>query len=125
MQLFAFKQPNFMHLITPSWSPSFTALMARTTRHDVYVKKLVANLTVGLFEKCVSQKTAGFLFQDYEVCKYDQAQHRGSVHSVKKLEDVSEIIERSPVGLDDGFDMVGPVVSVKIEFRGSLYFILF
>ena len=65
-----------------------------------------------------------FLFQDYEECKYYQAQYGGATHSVQRIEDVSEVFERSPLGLDDNFDMVGPVVSVKFEHRGSPYFVL-
>ncbi len=41
-----------------------------------------------------------------------------------EIEDVSEIFEGITFGLDDGFDMVGPVVSAKFEHRGSPYLIL-
>ena len=41
-----------------------------------------------------------------------------------KLEDVSEVFERSPLGLDDGCDMLGPCVSVRFEHSGSPYFVL-
>ena len=77
-----------------------------------------------MLEKCYNKKSVGFLFQDYEECKYYQAQYGGSIHSIQKIEDVSEVLERSPLGLDDDCDMVGPCTSVKFEHRGSPYFVL-
>jgi hypothetical protein len=89
-------------------------------QQDVFVKKLAADVNVGLVEKRFNKKSAGFLFQDYEECRY----YQGSIHSFLKIDDISEFVERSPLGLDDGIDMSGPVVSVKVEHRGSPYFIL-
>jgi hypothetical protein len=64
------------------------------------------------------------LFQDYEECKYYQAQYGGSVHSIQKIDDASEVFERSPLGLDAGCDVIRPGVSVKFEHRGNSYFVL-
>ena len=91
---------------------------------DVYVKKLIANVNIGLLEKCFNKKSTGFLFHDYDECKFYQAQCGGVIHSVQRIEDVSEVFERSPLGLDDGVDMIGPIVHVKFEHRGSPYFVL-
>ncbi len=46
------------------------------------------------------------------------------IHSIRKIEDVSEIFERSPLGLDDDIDATGPVISYKFVHQGSPYFIL-
>ena len=70
------------------------------------------------------KKSVGFLFQDYEECKYYQAQYGGATHSVHRIEDVSEILERSLLGLDDCVDVIAPIVHVKFEHRGSPYFVL-
>ena len=53
-----------------------------------------------------------------------QAQYGGIIHSIQKIEDVSEVLERSPLGLDDDCDMIAPVVSVKFVRRGDPYFVL-
>ena len=37
---------------------------------------------------------------------------------------MSEVLERSPLGLDDDCDMIGSCTSVKFEHRGSPYFVL-
>jgi hypothetical protein len=40
---------------------------------DTYIKKLVANVNIGLLEKCFSNKSRGFLFQDLGECQHCQA----------------------------------------------------
>ena len=90
----------------------------------MYIKKLMANVNIGLLEKGYNEKSVGYLFHDYEECKYYQAQYGGVIHSIQKIEDVSEIFERSPLGLDDDIETTGPVISYKFVHRGSPYFIL-
>ena len=37
------------------------------TNKDNYIKKLVANVNIGLLEKCFNKKSRGYLFQDLGV----------------------------------------------------------
>ncbi len=126
MQVLAFKQANFIRKVDYAKliAELYDANVSEGPQQDVYVKKLIANVNIGLLEKWFNKKSVGFLFQDYEECKYYKAQYGGAIHSVQRIEAVSELFERSLLGLDDGVDVVGPVVSVKFEHRGSPYFVL-
>ena len=75
-------------------------------------------------EKCLNKKSIGYLFQDFDECQFYQAQYGGVIHAIQKIEDVSEVLERSPLGLDDDCDMVGSIVSYKFVQTGSPYYVL-
>jgi hypothetical protein len=98
--------------------------IADDDRQDVYIKKLIANVNIGLLEKCSNKKTIGYLFQDFDECKFYQSQYGGVIHAIQKIEDVSEVLERSPLGLDDDCDMVGSIVSYKFVQKGCPYYVL-
>ncbi len=93
--------------------------------HDVYIKKLVANVNIWMLEKCYNRKSVGYLFRNYDECKFHQAQYGGSIHNTQQIADISTVLDRSPLGLDDGIDTtVGQVVSYKFEQVGEPYFVL-
>ena len=102
----------------------YESKISEDEQQDAYIKKLIANVNIGLLEKGYNRKSVGYLFHDYEECKYYQAQYGGAIHSIQKIEDVSEIFERSPLGLDDDIETTGPVISYKFVHQGSPYFIL-
>ncbi len=81
--------------------------IADDAQQDVYIKKLIASVNIGLLEKCSNKKSVGYLFQDFDECRFYQAQCGGVIHSIQKIQDVSEVLERSPLGLDDDIDMAG------------------
>ncbi len=81
-------------------------------------------MQAGKLEKCSNKKSIGYLFQDFDECKFYQGQYGGIIHAIQKIEDVSEVPESSPLGLDDGIDMIGSVVSYKFVQRGSPYYVL-
>ena len=126
MNVFAFKQPSFIKKVDYAKlvNELYESKVAEDDQQDVYIKKLVANVNIGLLEKCSNKKSTGYLFQDYDECKFYQAQYGGVIHSIQKIEDVSEILERSPLGLDDDCEMIGSIVSFKFVHRGDPYFVL-
>ncbi len=126
MQPIAVKQPSFNKKVDYAKlvDELYETKVSDDEQQDVRIKKLIANVNIGLLEKCFSKKSVGYLFQSYDECKFYQAQHGGTIHSVQTIEDVSTVLERCPFGLDDGVDMCGPVVSVKFEHRGDPYFVL-
>ncbi len=124
MNMVAFKQPSFVKKVDYAKlvGELYESKVSENEQQDVYIKKLAANVNIGLLEKCSNTKSVGYLFQDYDECKFYRAQYGGVIHSIQKIEDVSEILERSPFGLDDGIDMMGPFISVKFGHRGDPYF---
>ena len=126
MNIVAVKQPSFIKTVDYAKlvDELYETKIAEDDRQYVYIKKLIANVNIGLLEKCSNKKTVGYLFQDFDECKFYQAQYGGVIHSIQKIEDVSEVLERSLLGLDDDCDMVGPVISYKFVQRGDPYFVL-
>ena len=125
MNVVAFKQPSFIKKVDYAKlvNELYESKVAENDQQDVYIKKLVANVNIGLLEKCSNKKSTGYLFQDYDECKFYQAQYGGVIHSIQKIEDVSEILERSPLGLDDDCEMIGSIVSFKFVYCGDPYFV--
>ena len=126
MDIVAVKQPSFIKTVDYAKlvDEFYETKIADDAQQDVYTKKLIANVNIGLLEKCSNKKSVGYLFQDFDECKFYQAQHGGVIHSIQQIEDVSEVLERSPLGLDDDIDMVGSVISYKFVQRGDPYFVL-
>ena len=54
---------------------------------DIYIKKLIANVNIGLLEKCFNKKSKGYLFRDKSECQHYQAKIGGTIHVVSKIED--------------------------------------
>lgn len=76
---------------------------------DVYIKKLVANVNIGLLGKGMNCRTAGYLFKDLTEWNHFQALHGGVVHRMQKTEDRCIVYDKSPQGIDDGIETVGKV----------------
>ena len=87
MDIVAFKQPSFIKQVDYAKlvNELYESNISENDQQDVYIKKLVANVNIGLLEKCSNKKSNGFLFQDYEECKFYQAQYGGTIHSIQKL----------------------------------------
>jgi hypothetical protein len=72
---------------------------------DTYIKKLVANVNIGLLEKCFNKKSRGCLpFRDLGECQHYHAKMGGSIHVLHKIEDALETMD---FGLDDGMPNQG------------------
>jgi hypothetical protein len=126
MDIVAVKQPSFIKTVDYAKlvDELYETKIADDDRQDVYIKKLIANVNIGLLEKCSNKKSIGYLFQDFDECKFYQSQYGGVIHAIQKIEDVSEVLERSPLGLDDDCDMVGSIVSYKFVQKGCPYYVL-
>ena len=97
----AFKQPSFIKKV--NYKALIDELYAfpinGDTQADVYIKKLIANVNIGLLEKGMNRRSAGYLFKDQAECNYFQAQHGGVVHRIQKIEDHCVVYDRSPWAL--------------------------
>jgi hypothetical protein len=127
MNIVAVKQPSFVKEVDYATlvKELYETKISDNEVHDVYIKKLVANVNIGLLEKCYNRKSVGYLFSSYDECKFHQAQYGGSIHTIQKIEDVSTVLDKSPLGLDDGIDeTAGQVVSFKFEQVGDPYYVL-
>ena len=120
------KQPSFIKTVDYAKlvEDLYESKTSENAQQDIYIKKLIAHVNIGLLEKCSNKKSVGYLFQSLNECKFYQALYGGVIHSIQKIEDVSEVLERSSLGLDDGVEVLGPVVSYKFEQRGNPYFVL-
>ena len=87
MNIVAFKQPSFIKNVDYAKlvNELYESKVSENDQQDVYIKNLVANVNIGLLEKCSNKKSVGYLFQDYEECKFYQAQYGGVIHSIQKI----------------------------------------
>ena len=106
MHIVAFKQPSFIKEVDYATlvKELYETRISDKDEHDVYIKKLVANVSIGLLEKCHNRKSSGHLFHNYDECKFYQAQYGGVIHSTQQIADLSKVVEKSPLGLDDGIE---------------------
>ena len=121
-----FKQPSFIKKVNyKSLVEELYAFpISGDAQVDVYIKKLIANVNIGLLEKGMNRRSAGYLFKDLAECNYFQAQHGGVVHRIQKIEDHCVVYDKSPLGLDDGIDNVKPVESWSFEQVGEPCYVL-
>ena len=121
-----FKQPSFIKKVNylKLVDELYAFPISGDAKADVYIKKLIANVNIGLLEKGLNRRTAGYLFKDLTECHHFQAQHGGVVHQIQKVEDKCIVYDKSPLGLDDGLESLGPVVSWKFEQVGEPCFVL-
>jgi hypothetical protein len=80
-------------------------------KQDAHIKKLIANVNIGLLEKCFNRKSRGYLFQDLAECQYYQARMEGSIHVLSTIEAIEEVMD---LGLDDGLDST-PIASFRFK----------
>jgi len=125
-KIVAYKQPSFIKQVDYKKlvDELYSTRISEDDDHDVYIKKLIANVNIGLLEKSFNRKSAGYLFQDLDEAKYYQAQYGGNVHMLQKIEHVKTICEASPLGLDDGIQNLTPIESVKFRCAGIPFYVL-
>ena len=127
MNITAVKQPSFVKEVDYATlvKELYETKISDNEVHDVYIKKLVANPNMGLLDKCFNRKSVGYLFFNYDECKFYQAHHGGTIHSVQQIADLSKVVERSELGLDDGIEGDTTCVSCfKFEQVGDPIFVL-
>ena len=60
------KQVNYASLVTELYETK----ISDNADHDVYIKKLIANVNIGMLEKCYNRRSVGYLFRDHNECKF-------------------------------------------------------
>jgi len=122
----AFKQPSFIKKVNYKQivSELYENRISENDEHDVYIKKLVANVNFGLLEKGVNRRSAGYIFEDLAECQHYQAQHGGTIHIIQKIADNSQVYERSPLGLDDGIEEECFCTHFSFTPEGKPYYVL-
>ncbi len=82
----SFKQPSFIKKVDYKnlVEELYAFPISGSFQTDVYIKKLVANVNIGLLEKGMNRRTAGYFFKDLTECNHFQAQHGGVVHQIQK-----------------------------------------
>jgi len=126
MSIQAFKQPSFIKTVNYQKlvDELYDTKISDDAQHDVYIKKLIANVNIGLLKKGQNRKSVGHLFHDLAECRYHQAQYGGSIHCIQQIKDVSEILEKCDLGLDDGIENPRPIIRTKFESHGNPYYVL-
>ena len=126
MSIVAYKQPSFIKKVDYKKlvDELYETKISDDEQHDAYIKKLIANVNIGLLEKGQNRKSVGYLFQDLAECKYHQAQYGGTIHMIQQIKDVSTVVERSDMGLDDDIELCGPTITTKFESHGEPYYVL-
>ncbi len=68
----AVKAPSFIKTVDYAKlvDEHYETKIAEDDRQDVYIKKIIANVNIGLLEKCSNKKSVGYLFQDFDECKF-------------------------------------------------------
>jgi hypothetical protein len=122
----SFKQPAFIKKVDYGSlvEELYVFLISGNAQTDFYIKKLVANVSIGLLEKGTNRRTSGYLFKDLTECNQFQTEHGGVVHRIQKIEDRCIVYDKSLLGLDDGIENIKPIESWKFEQVGEPCYVL-
>ena len=122
----AYKQPSFIKKVNYKalTDELYAFPISGDAQADVYIKKLIANVNVGLLEKGMNRRSAGYLFKDQAECNYFQAQHGGMVHRIQKIEDHCVAYDRSPLSIDESVEDMKHIVNCRFEQVGDPYCVL-
>jgi hypothetical protein len=82
---------------------------------DMYIKKIVYNITIGLLEKSRNKKQKTLIFDTLEECELYQANNGGRINIIKQYEETTTYYKNTYVSdLDCGIDG-DPVCSKNLE----------
>ena len=90
---------------------------------DTFIKKLIANVNIGLLEKCFNKVSRGYLFQDKAECQHYQAILGGTMHVIQKIEERVEVKPFFDHGLDYGIEPLDPPSDDEAEELTSHLFV--
>ena len=126
MNKVAVKKPSFIKEVDYAKlvEELYETKISDNEQHDIYIKNLIANVNIGLLEKCYNKKSVGYLYKDYDECKHYQAQFGGSIHNIQQIADISTVAATSTLGLDDGVDEVMPTIVTKFAEVGQPFYVL-
>ena len=122
-EILAYKTPSFVKKVDyqEAIDELFKMSISQDADKDTHIKKLVANVNIGLLEKCFNKKSRGYLFQDLGECQHYQAKMGGSIHVLHKIEDVIEAVD---FGLDDDTPGEGPRETHLFKQSGDPIYVL-
>ena len=122
-EILAVKEPSFIKDVDYKTvvDELYTSVISEDPTEDIYIKKLIANVNIGLLEKGLNKKTKAYLFHDLTECKHFQAQLGGTIHMIQKIADVSSIVD-DPFGLDFGIQSTSLVY--RYEEVGAPFYVL-
>mgnify|MGYP003331369515 CR=1 FL=1 len=83
-------------------------MISENKEEDVYIKKLVANVHIGLLEKCFNKASKGMLFDTKAECQHYQARYGGTIYILQKQEETVKVKQLLNYGLDDGVVPLDP-----------------
>ena len=115
-RLIAVKRPSFIKQVDyrKATYELYKTKISEDQNEDMLIKKLIANVNIGLLEKCFNKKTKGYLFRDKSECQRYQAMIGGTIHRISKIEDCIELGIASD--LDEGI----PEFTVGIYLKKSV-----
>jgi hypothetical protein len=116
------KQPSFIKHVNYKAlvDELYSTRISEDDRQDAYIKKLIANVNIGLLEKSINRKSKGFLFEHLDECQFYQSQYGGVIHRLDKIEQINNIDDW---GLDDGIDTKS-TQSIKFQSTGKPFYVL-
>lgn len=116
------KQPSFIKNVNYKAliDELYSTRISDDDSQDTYIKKMIANVNIGLLEKSINRKSKGFIFDSLDECQFYQSQYGGIIHRLDKIEHVEQIDD---LGLDEGLD-VKPTSSIKFQSVGQPFYIL-
>jgi len=79
------KQVNYKALVEELFNTS----ISDDPDEDIYIKKLIANVNIGLLEKSCNRKQRSYLFEDFAELRHYQAEYGGQINLIYKYEEKS------------------------------------
>ena len=93
------KQVNYKALVEELFNTS----ISDDPIEDIYIKKLIANINIGLLEKSCNRKQRSYLFEDLTELRHYQAEYGGQINLINKYE---EKIESSALNINDDDNII-------------------
>ena len=116
-----FKDPSFIRKVKYSdiVDNLYKTKVSDIAIEDKYLKKILANVNIGLLEKGVNKAQKSTVFDSLEAAQHYQAQYGGSIGILGKSEEVLELIDE-----DDEDNEDGQVFKTTETDVGNKYYIL-
>jgi hypothetical protein len=101
-----YKDPSFIRKVKYSdiVDNLYKTKVSDIALEDKYLKKILANVNIGLLEKGVNKAEKSTVFDSLEAAQHYQAQYGGSIRILRKSEEVTELRDENDD--DDNFGEV-------------------
>jgi hypothetical protein len=95
VKILYYKDPSFIRKVKYSdiVDNLYSTKISDNDKEDKYLKKIIANVNIGLLEKGVNKAEKSTMFDSLETARHYQAQYGGSIRSLRKSEEVKELID--------------------------------